>query len=150
MKTIYRRALLTIRRFFPVIACLALFICGEAIAQAVGTVHGINVTLVAPAVGAAAGNGNTVAGYNIYRCAGTCTTSSTFTKIDTSLDLTLGYVDPSSDTALTAGSTFTFAATVVDNVGNESGFSPLATVTIPSTGFPANPSAPSGCTAKVQ
>jgi hypothetical protein len=118
------------------------------------TQHGILVTITAAAVGAAAGNGNTVAGYNIYRCPGTCTAPTSglgnFVKIDTSLDLTLGYLDPSTDTGLTAGSTYTFAATVVDSAGNESNFSPLATVTVPTAGFPANPTAPSGCSAKTQ
>lgn len=139
------------QRWLPVLILLLFTVAWTAIAAAQsGTAHGIEVTLTAPAVGAAAGNGNTVAGYNIYRCAGTCAATGAFTKIDTSLDLTLGYLDPASDSALTAGSTYTYAATVVDSAANESAFSPLATVTVPTTGFPANPSAPSGCAAKVQ
>ena len=141
MRKILNKAL-----FFAVLLSVAL---GPSLAQS-ATQHGINVTITSLAVGAPAGNGNTIAGYNIYRCAGTCTASGTFTKIDTSLDLTLGYLDPSTDAALTAGSTFTYAATNVDSAGNESGFSPLATVTVPTAGFPSNPPAPSGCNAKAQ
>ena len=124
---------------------------GAVFAQG-ATQHGILVTITAAAVGSPAGNGNLVAGYNIYRCPGTCTSTGAFVKIDTSLDLTLGYLDPATDTGLTAGSTYTFAATVVDNgtPANESGFSPLSTVTVPTSGFPANPTAPSGCKASTQ
>lgn len=130
---------------------LIAWLCGAGSVIAQATQHGVLVTLTAQAIGASAGNGNTVAGYNIYRCPGTCTlTSGTFSKIDTSLDLSLGYLDPSTDTALVAGATFTYAGTEVDNVGNESSFSPLATVTIPTAGFPTNPTAPTGCNAKTQ
>jgi hypothetical protein len=132
------------------VAVLAAVAFGPTFAAGQGTPHGIEVTITAPAVGASAGNGNTVASYNIYRCPGTCTATGSFAKIDTTPDLSLGYLDPSSDPGVTAGSTYTYAATVVDNKGNESVFSPLATVTVPSAGFPANPSAPSGCNAAVQ
>lgn len=136
-----------LRSFFGLLLFVVAF--GPTIAAAQnGTPHGVAVTLTVTPVGGAAGNGNTVAGYNIYRCAGTCTATGNFVKIDTSPDLTSAYLDPS--TNLTAGSAYTYAATVVDNTGLESSLSPLSTVTVPSSGFPTNPAPPSGCNAKVQ
>jgi hypothetical protein len=107
-----------------------------------GTPHGVNVTWTAPSP---AGGSGTIAGYNVYRCPGTCTAASTaWVKIDTSLDLTNGYLDQST---LVAGSTYSYASTAVDSTGNESAFSNVATITFVAV---PNPGAPSGCNAKVQ
>jgi chitinase len=109
-----------------------------------GTPHGVEVKWTAPVAGT---DPNAIAGYNIYQCPGTCTLTSTWTKIDTSLDITTGYLV--SYTGLTAGAVYSYAATAVDTAGNESAFSNIATVTIPTTP-PSNPGAPTGCTATAQ
>ena len=101
-----------------------------------GTPHGVSVTWTAVPV---------AAGYNIYRCPGTCLTTGTWTKIDVSLDLTNGYLDQSA--SLVSGSVYSYAATAVDVNGNESAFSNIATVTYAAI---VNPPAPSGCAARPQ
>ena len=108
-----------------------------------GTLHGVNVTWTAST------GSDTAVGYNVYRCVGTClATSGTWTKIDAVLDISTGYLDIS--TGLTAGTTYSYAATAVDANGNESAFSNVAVVPVPSAGFPPNPNAPSSCSGKVQ
>lgn len=113
-----------------------------------GTAHGVNITANVPSP---VGGSGVLDGYNAYRCSGTCTaTSGTWTKINPSLLTAPAYLDPASDSGLTAGATFSFAMTSVDSNGNESVLSNVATVAIPSAGFPTNPNAPSGCAAKTQ
>jgi hypothetical protein len=109
-----------------------------------GTPHGVSVTFSAPSP---IGGSGTIAGYNIYQCLGTCTATSTWVKVDTSLDLTTAYLVPLN--GLTLGATYSYAATTVDSNGNESVFSNIATVTLPATA-PTNPNAPTGAVAKVQ
>jgi hypothetical protein len=115
------------------------------------TQHGVELTITP---GPQPTGALPVAGYNIYRCAGTCptptiplTAGSGWAKIDTSLDLSTGYLDVSSD--LISGTVYNYFATAVDTSANESGPSPIATVTWPSTP-PVNPGSPSGCSGKVQ
>jgi hypothetical protein len=119
------------------------FTLAPALAQN-GTLHGVNVTFSAPSP---VGGSGVIAGYNIYQCLGTCTITSTWVKVDSTLDLTTAYLVPLS--GLTLGATYSYAATTVDSNGNESVFSNIATVTLPATA-PTNPNAPSGTLAKVQ
>jgi hypothetical protein len=110
-----------------------------------GTTHGVSVKWTAATQGA---DPNTIAGYNIYQCQGTCTASTgVWVKIDTSLDVSTAYLVPLS--GLTAGGTYSFVATAVDSGGNESAFSNVATVTLPAV-LPVNPNAPANTTATVQ
>jgi len=126
-------------RSFALTLIVALFIVPALLSQT-GTQHGVQVTWNAPSP---VGGSGTIAGYNIYRCTGTCTaTSGTWSKIDTSLDISTGYLDPSSD--LVANTAYPYAASTVDTHGNESGFSNVATVTTPAA-FPTNPNPPGGC-----
>ena len=108
-----------------------------------GTLHGVLVSWVAPPAGS-----DPAVGYFVYRCSGTCTTSSTgWVQIDTVADLNVNYVDAAS--GLAAGTTYSYAAVVVDSTGDQSAFSNIATVTTPST-WAVNPGSPTGCNAKVQ
>lgn len=123
----------------PLIVLCLLLILGMPVWSQQGTQHGVAISFTGV---------TSAAGYNIYRCPGTCTaTSGIWTKIDTSLDLTTSYLDPS--TNLTAGATLSYAATAVDASGDESAFSNVATLTLPSS-LPTNPAAPSGCNASVK
>ena len=111
-----------------------------------GTPHGVNLAWNASTTNTA-GVTDSIAGYNIYRCPGTCSASSAnWAKIDTALDLTTGYLDQST---LTGGAAYSYAATAVDINGNESAFSAIVTVSLPSTP-PANPTPPTGLAAKQQ
>ena len=111
-----------------------------------GTQHGVLVSWTPGSIISGGPAGDAVAGYNIYRCLGTCTASQGgWVKIDATLDLGLSYLDASAN--LSPNTTYSYAATTVDTLGNESAFSPIATVAfvvIP------NPNAPSGCSAKSQ
>lgn len=109
-----------------------------------GTPHGVNVTFNAPSP---VGGSGTIAGYFIFQCPGTCTISSTWTKVNSVLDISTGYLVPF--TGLTAGSTYSYAAATVDSAGNQSSFSNIATITLPTT-LPSNPGSPSGCSAVIQ
>ncbi|MGH9452349.1 MAG: hypothetical protein ACRD2O_00085 [Terriglobia bacterium] len=128
------------------IGALLFMVIGPVFPQS-GSPHGVEVVFTAPP---SVGGSGTLAGYNIYRCAGTCTAASSWTLVTAALDLSTGYLDASSDAALTPGSTYSYAATAVDSTGHESAFSNIAAVTIPAAGFPSNPNAPGGCNAKVQ
>lgn len=132
----------------PMILLCALLIFGipQVAPAQTGTPHGVFVTFVIPA--APVGGSGTIAGYNIFRCAGTCSAASgIWVKLDGTLDLTNSYLDASS--GLTPGQTYSYAATTVDTNANESVFSNVAIVVWPSTP-PTNPAAPSGCNGKVQ
>jgi len=124
--------------------CLALLLCASPLFAQTGTPHGVSVTWTAPTAGS---DTNAIAGYNIYQCAGTCTAASVWTKIDTALDISTGYLVPLA--SLTPGATYSYASTAVDTAGNESAFSNIATVSLPAT-LPTNPAAPTNTTAKVQ
>ena len=124
--------------------CLASLFCVTSAKAQTGTQHGVNVKWSAVAQGS---DPNSIAGYNIYQCVGTCTAAGgTWTKVDTSLDVSTGYIVPL--TGLTAGATYSYVATAVDSGGNESAFSNVATVTLPSV-LPVNPNAPTNVTATV-
>lgn len=105
--------------------------CGSGSCQT-GTPHGNKVTATAC---------SGCVSYNVYRCAGTCTTASVFTMVNSQALSTPNFLDPAS--GLTVGNTYTYAMTGVNATGNESVFSNLATVT--DTTFPSNPNPPSGC-----
>src|SRR5277367_4383886 len=137
--TIKRSIMKNLLRLFVLLLVVAI----PSFAQT-GTPHGVNVTFSAPSP---VGGSGTIAGYNIYQCLGTCTITSTWAKVDATLDLTTGYLVPLA--GLTLGATYSYAATTVDSTGNESGFSNIATVTLPATA-PTNPNAPTGTIAKVQ
>jgi hypothetical protein len=109
-----------------------------------GTPHGINITFNAPSP---VGGSGTVAGYFIYQCSGTCTFTSSWTQVNSVLDISTGYLVPF--TGLTPSATYSYAATTVDSAGNQSVFSNIATITLPAT-FPSNPGPPTGCAALVK
>lgn len=72
-----------------------------------------------------ASTSSNIAGYNVYR--GT-TSGGPYTKLNTTALITgTSYTDSS----VTAGQTYYYVATTVDLSGNESGYSPQATATIP-------------------
>ena len=98
-----------------------------------GTAHGVQVS--------ANPSTSTVIGYNVYRCPGTCTLTSTWTRIATLLP-TPSYLDPPT----LAPGTYSYVMTAQDASSNESQFSNISTTTI--TSFPINPVAPTGCNAK--
>ena len=131
-------------------ACIVLAVtigisAAPALAQN-GTPHGVALTWTASTTNTN-GAPESIAGYNIYRCPGTCaTTSANWAKIDTMLDPTVGYLDQST---LTPGAQYSYAATAVDSNGNESAFSNVTTVTLPAAP-PANPTPPTALTAKQQ
>jgi hypothetical protein len=105
-----------------------------------GTPHGVFLTWNASA--------GTVQGYYVFRCPGTCTTSSTGWKnITTGLVNDTSYVDPAA--GLTLSSTYSYAVLAVDLSGNQSSFSNISPAVIPAS-FPTNPAPPTGCNTKVQ
>jgi len=120
--------------------CAALLAIAAALPAAVaqtGTAHGIALAWQ-PVSGATS--------YNVYRCAGTCTATSTgWAQIGGASSP--GYLDPESDTALAVGSTYSYAVTSVE-AGEESAFSNVATVTL--AAWPVSPPPPQGATAKEQ
>lgn len=129
-------------RKIPILLLCSLLIMGQS-----GTPHGVNITWTAPAP--PVGGSGQLAGYNIYRCSNgnttPCTLSAgTWVKIDTSLDVTTGYLDQST---LNSGQAYSYAATSVDTNNNESAFSNIATVTFSTI---TNPNPPTGCNAKQQ
>jgi fibronectin type 3 domain-containing protein len=126
------------------LALLIAVLIWPAVRAQTGTAHGILVTWNAVVPGV---DPNAIAGYNIYQCAGNCTSGGLWSKVDTSLDASTSYLVPY--TGLTAGSTYSYTSTAVDSNGNESPFSNTATVTLP-TVLPVNPGSPTGCTAKAQ
>lgn len=118
----------------------------NAPAQPSGTPHGI---LLSFTPGTQGSDTNALAGVDVFRCAGTCTASSNW---GSSLNATpvagSTYLDPAA--GLTAGSTYSYYISEVDTAGNQSAPSNIATVAVPSTGFPANPNAPTGAAGAVQ
>lgn len=115
-----------------------------------GTPHGMNLTWTAVAQGS---DTNTIAGYNLYKCAGAATvcvnTSPVgWTELNTSPITGTSYLDPSTD-SFTDGSSYTYAVQTVDSAGNQSSFSNTVTLTVPTGGFPVNP-APASLTGKIQ
>jgi hypothetical protein len=88
------------------------------------TPHGVKLSWTAPTT---IGGSGTLASYNIYRCTGTCTlTSGSFVFLTGQVSSLTTYLDPAS--GLTNGTTYTYAVTSVDSLGNESVYSPLFTV----------------------
>jgi len=120
-------------------AVLAVAFATPAYGQA-GTQHGMLEKWQAPSP---VGGSGTLAGYNVYRCPGTCTNTSTgWAKINAALVTAVTYLDPAA--GLTLGNSYSYAVTTVDSVGSESAFSNIATGTAPSGGFPTNPGTASG------
>lgn len=105
------------------------------------TQHGIQLSWTASATTASVN-------YVVFRCAGTCTATSTWTALCTG-PCTAGtfYLDPAA--GLTLGTTYNYEVDAVDTNGNLSGPSNIATATWP-TVAPVNPGPPTGCNAKVQ
>jgi len=137
---------LAIRSAFAITLLFAVAICAVPALAQNGTPHGVNLTWTASATNTN-GATDTIAGYNVYRCPGACASSSAnWMKIDTTLDMTAGYLDQST---LTPGAQYSYAATAIDASGDESAFSNVTTVTLPSTP-PANPTPPTALTAKQQ
>ena|SRR5271167_392650 len=126
------------------LAVLVAFLTVGFSAAQTGTQHGVGITW--PVGTVVSGSTDTIAGYNIYRCTGTCsnTSISGWSKLDGTLDANLTYLDQS---ALVTGTVYNYVVTSVDPAGNESAFSPMATVTFSAI---VNPNPPASCNAKVQ
>jgi fibronectin type 3 domain-containing protein len=89
------------------------------------------------------------AAYNVYRCEGTCSTFSAFSKLNSAAAGVTSYTD----STVTAGKSYSYAVTSVcpsagcaDGTAGESGPSNFASGTIPKD----TPAAPTGCTVSVQ
>ena len=106
------------------------------------TPHGINVTWTASTTPNVT--------YQVFRCTGTCTASSTWVALCT-LNCGSGtsYLDPAA--GLSVNATYSYEAQAIDSTGsgNKSDPSNIATVAV-GAAFPPNPVPPSGCNAKVQ
>lgn len=99
--------------------------------------HGVKLTWTAASQGT---DTNPIAGYNVYRCTGTCTAGGTgwSTPINSALVTGTIYQDPAS--GLSVSTTYSYVVETVDSVNNSSGPSNVATVAIPSS-FPFDPDA---------
>jgi hypothetical protein len=82
-----------------------------------GNMHTVSITWTASV-------SSNVAGYNVYRAA---TAVGPFVKLSSSPITSTSYTD----STVQAGLTYYYAATTVDNFGNESGYSPTASATVP-------------------
>jgi hypothetical protein len=111
------------------------------------TTHGVLVSWVAPT----AVSGVTITGYAIWRAPESGTTCGTFSQVGTASGAaTLSWNDPTSDLSVSASYCYEVQTLGTNSAGaTQSAASPQATVTTPAS-WPANPSAPSSCTAKVQ
>jgi hypothetical protein len=104
------------------------------------TPHGVQVSWVASSTPGVV--------YQVFRCTGSCTPTSTWTSLCTlSCGTGVTYLDPAA--ALLVNTTYSYEAVAIDSNGNLSGPSNIATVTVGAS-FPVNPAPPSGCNAKVQ
>ena len=122
------------------LALLVVFYQSAVFAQN-GNAHGINLSWQASVLASGAPTGDAIAGYNIYICLGTCTTSSGWgssgwNKVNNSLVTGLSFFD---STVIT-GNTYTYASTGVDTAGNESAFSNLYIVNYIAVPNPVSPS----------
>lgn len=124
MKRLFRTVPLTVA---------TLLLLGWPARSQFGTPHGVLLTWNAST--------STVAGYNIYRCLGTCAATGAWNRIDAALDVSLGYLDPAAN--LQNSTTYSWASTAVDSAGAESAFSNIFTLTTPAA-WPTNPNPPSG------
>ena len=120
----------------------------NAPSQPNGTPHGINLTWTPGVQGS---DTNPLAGVDIFRASGSCATIAACSW-GSSLNATpapgSSYLDPAA--GLTAGSTYSYYVSEVDSIGNQSAPSNIATVAVPSAGFPANPTAPTAAAGAVQ
>lgn len=134
-----------VKKLFPILLFLIVSAV-PAMAQAPGaSQHGVLASWTAASQGS---DVNPIAGYNVYRCTGTCVTSSgTWTKANSSLVLGTSFLDPAA--GLSVSTTYSYVVYTVDSIGNTSGPSNVATVAIPSS-FPSNPNTPTNPTATVQ
>jgi hypothetical protein len=99
-----------------------ILLVGLAYGQA-GSQHGILVTGTAPTT---IGGSGTLAGYNFYRCVGTCTSASSWTLVNPAPVTTPSLLDQST---LVSGTVYSYAIITVDSAGNQSAYSNIATVT---------------------
>lgn len=89
--------------------------------------------------------GSGVAGYNIYRCSGSgCTPDITGTPVN---GATLVTTTTYADNTVSASTNYSYVVTAVDNVGNESAPSSVATVATPAPVCSTKPSVPTSPTA---
>jgi fibronectin type 3 domain-containing protein len=121
------------RSLCGLLLAFAFLACGAARAQGVpaGTAHSVTLTWLAPSP---VGGSGTVGGYNIYRSPATPVN---YAKVNTTLNAGLTYTD----TAVAAGTSYTYCVTTVDTLGEESACSTPATANVPS-----DPNAPSAIT----
>lgn len=140
------------KSLFPIaaLAAAALFGAAPAARAQTATAHGVSLTCTAPTTDA---NGNalaagTVLTYDFWR---STSASGPFTQINASPVTGCAYLDPASDFAAgtAAAGTYYYEVTAIDT-GGQGAPSAAATVTVPSTGFPVDPGAPTGVAGKVQ
>lgn len=89
---------------------------------------------------------STVQGYQVFRCLGTCTLTSTGWTAVSAVIPGLSFLDPAA--GLTINTTYSYAVLAIDANGNQSSFSNISTVSVLT--FPTNPGAPTGCSFAVQ
>jgi fibronectin type 3 domain-containing protein len=108
----------------------AFFAAATAGAQGVppGTAHSVTLTWTAPSP---VGGSGTISGYNVY---GSQASAAAYTKLNTTLTAGLTYTD----TAVSAGASYSYCVTTVDSLNEESACSAPATANVLS-----NPNAPS-------
>jgi hypothetical protein len=114
-----------------------------AAAAQTGTPHGVNSSWTAPA---SVGGSGTFAHYNLRRCAGSCTASSPGWSV-------LAVISPLTavsflDTTTVSGSTYTYAVSTVDSLGNESAWDIGTGYTMGTA--PSNPNPPTGISNNTQ
>lgn len=123
-----------------------LFLGGTAKAQSTlppATAHGVELTW-----GASTSGSNPLAGYNVWRCTGTCLATGTgWTQLNTAPVSPTTYLDPAA--GLSTSTTYSYVVYAQDTKGELSGPSNVATVSIPAT-FPSNATIPSSPAATVQ
>lgn len=124
---------------------ILLFLGGTVNAQSLppATAHGVELTW-----GASTPGSNPLAGYNVWRCTGTCLATATgWTQLNTAPVSPTNYLDPAA--GLSTSTTYSYVVYAQDTKGELSGPSNVATVSIPAT-FPSNATVPSAPTAAVQ
>lgn len=129
------------RLLFAVLLALVIVIGSDA---QNGSPHGIATTWSAPSP---VGGSGTIQGYQVFRCNGTCTVSSSGWVAVSGVQAGTSFLDPAS--GLNVNTTYSYAVLTVDSLGNESAFSNVSTVAVGAS-FPSNPNAPVNNGSKVQ
>src|SRR6266851_4909090 len=114
---------------------LALLLAAGADSQN-GSPHGILTTWIPPSP---VGGSGVIQGYNLFRCVGSCTLTSTgWVSVTGLIPATqTSFLDPAA--GLNVNTTYSYAVGTVDSNGNQSGWD-IATVSVGAS-FPQNPNA---------